>query len=103
MSPSPPSESGVDGGRDGRGRFLPGNRASKGNVLARKAAQCRAKLFSAVSTKDFVAVVKQTVALAKAGQPWAVKLLLSYMLGEPQPFDLIERIENLEHGRGDYQ
>jgi hypothetical protein len=94
-----PSESGVDGGRDGRGRFAKGNRVSKGNVAARKAAQCRAKLFSAVTTKDFVDVVKQTVALAKAGQPWAVKLLLEYLLGAPQPWDVLERLENLEERR----
>jgi hypothetical protein len=103
MSEGTPSQTGVDGGRDAAGRFAKGNRASKGNVAARKAAQCRAKLFSVVTMKDFTEIVKQTVALAKAGQPWAVKLLLEYLLGQPVQWDLLERIEKLETlDRGGY-
>jgi hypothetical protein len=96
MSDSP-SETVVDGaGRDRRGRFATGNRASKGNVIARKAARCRARLFSAVAMRDFQIIVRKVVSEAQRGRPWACKLLFSYLLGDPQPFDFLERLEKLE-------
>ncbi len=92
-----PSQTAVDGdGRDQRGRFARGNKASKGNVIARKAAQCRAKLFSAVSGKDFQTVVKKVVSEAERGKPWATKLLFVYLLGPPIEADVVSRIEALE-------
>jgi hypothetical protein len=91
-----PSETGVGGGRRPDGRFAPGNQLSQGNVIARKAARCRAKLFDAVSTTDFEAVVRRVVKEAKAGESWACKLLFAYLLGEPVAADVLERIENLE-------
>ena len=95
-----PSESGSSGRRPD-GTFAPGNRLSQGNVIARKAARCRARLFDAVSLTDFQAVVNRVVAEAKSGEHWACKLLFSYLLGDPQPFDLIERLERLEQALGD--
>jgi hypothetical protein len=50
---------------------------------------------------DFQAVVNRVVAEAKSGEHWACKLLFSYLLGDPQPFDLIERLERLEQALGD--
>ena len=96
MADSPPPSTTDCDGRDRRGRFAIGNRLSKGNAAARKAAKCRAKLFATVSTKDFAAVVKQLVEKAKAGESWAVKLLFAYMIGEPLPLDIEERITALE-------
>ena len=75
----------------------------QGNVIARKAARCRAKLFDAVSTTDFEAVVRRVVKEAKAGEHWACKLLFSYLLGDPVPPDIIGRLESVEaaqQGRG---
>jgi hypothetical protein len=97
MSDNQPPTTDSDGGdRDPRGRFAPGNHASHGNVAARKAARCRAKLFNAVSVADFQAIVKTVVGLAKGGEGWAVKLLFSYLLGDPLPADVTERLDNLE-------
>ena len=95
MDTATPSQSAVDG-RDNKGRFAAGNKLSRGNVIARKAAQCRAKLFSTVSTRDFQAIVKRVVADAKAGESWACKLLFAYMLGDPQQYDTEERLARLE-------
>lgn len=97
--PSTPDSDGHNG-RDQRGRFSAGNRCSKGNVLARKAAQCRAKLFETVSGADFTAIVRRTVAEAKRGEPWAVKLLFAYLLGEPLAHDVEERIAEIEKTLG---
>ena len=94
MEEQPPTT--VSDGRSPRGRFLPGNKASKGNVCARKAAQCRAKLFATISLQDFTEVDRQLVTEAKSGQAWAVKLLFSYLLGEPLPFDIDEQLRQIE-------
>ena len=83
-------------GRGPDGRFRPGNRISKGNSVARKAGQFRAKLFSSVKAADFRAIIQQLVQEAMAGRPWAVKLVLEYLIGQPRDVDLEERLENLE-------
>jgi hypothetical protein len=84
------------GGRNPDGTFARGNRLSQGNAAARKAATFRARLFGAVSAGDFTTIVKRIVQEAKGGEAWACKLLLSYLLGEPQPFDFLARLESLE-------
>jgi hypothetical protein len=86
----------VSDGRDQRGRFLPGNRVSKGNVLARKAATFRAKLFHAVSYDDFAEIVQRLLQEAKSGESWAVKLTLEYLIGQPRDIELEERLQKLE-------
>ena len=93
-----PSPSVVDGssGRRPDGRFAPGNQLSQGNVIARKAARCRAKLFDSVTLTDFDAVVKRVVKEAKAGQHWACKLLFSYLLGDPVQPDLTARLDEIQ-------
>jgi len=74
---------------DKSGRFTPGNRASTGNAAARKAATFRAKLFAAVHHADFVEVARRLLQEAKAGKPWAVKLLLAYLIG-PAESEMVE-------------
>jgi hypothetical protein len=96
-----PSQTALDGARQPNGRFAPGNRCGKGNAVARKASQFRAKLFSATSVKEFDAIRRVLVEEALARRPWAVKLFLSYMIGEPQPMDVVETIEKLEEVLGD--
>jgi hypothetical protein len=96
-SPQPqPSTTAANGDRGPGGKFAPGNKAAKGNPFARKAAQLRSALFRAVSATDLRAIVKSLVADAKTGDTTAAKLVLAYTLGDPQPADLISRLENLE-------
>jgi len=102
LSDEKPSESGADG-RDRRGRFAAGNRASKGNVLARKAARFRSRLFNTVSEDDFAEVVERLIREAKSGESWACKLLFSYLLGEPSALDALEQIELLRQRIKDLQ
>ena len=83
-------------GRDSRGRFGAGNKWSQGNVVARKVAQFRARLFSVVSDDDFAAIIARLVAEAKAGESWAMRLFLQYVLGEPQALDALLAVEELE-------
>lgn len=93
-TPLQTDENGVE--RDQQGRFKAGNRAARGNGVARKAARFRAKLFSSTTGSDFAEIVGVLLDKAKAGEPWAVKLALSYLIGEPQPVDLLERMEAIE-------
>ena len=95
-----PSET-VVGGRRPDGRFGPGNRFSEGNVIARKAARCRAKLFDSVSTTDFGKVVKRVLREAEAGEQWACKLLFAYLLGDPTAPDLTARLDDIRQALGD--
>ena len=90
-----PSTNGSNGRGTG-GRFAKGNAGGPGNPHARKVAQLRAALFRAVSTTDLREVTKRLVTEAKSGDTAATRLLLSYVLGEPQPYDFLERLEQLE-------
>jgi hypothetical protein len=101
-----PSPTGLNGsGRTPSGQFAAGNKYARGNPFARKAQQLRSALFRAVSVTDLRAIVKALVNDAKAGDVQAARLVLGYTLGDPQPFDLLERIERLESletGRGGF-
>ena len=96
-----PSPAGPNGsGRTPSGRFKPGNKYGRGNPFARKAQQLRSALFRTVTVADLRAIVKALVTSAKTGDVQSARLVLAYTLGDPQPFDLVERIEALEQ-RGD--
>jgi hypothetical protein len=91
--PIPP----VSDGRDlTTGRFTPGNQAATGNAVPRKAATFRAKLFRCVSPTDFREIVQKLVEEAKAGEPWAVKLALQYLVGRSEDVEMHERLLILE-------
>ena len=83
-------------GRDGAGRFAPGNRLAKGNPHARRAQELRAALFEAVTPEDLREVVLRMVQDAKDGDHQARKELFDRTLGKPVEADLIERISELE-------
>jgi hypothetical protein len=90
-----PKETDVDGG-NGRdpttGRFLPGNRLSKGHDFNRRLSEWRGAVSSAVSGEDLAAVIKALVKAAKAGDVAAATLLFRYTLGVPtQSFVVEER------------
>jgi hypothetical protein len=83
-------------GRGPGGRFARGNPGGPGNPFARKVGQLRAALLRGVKSGDVKAVIVALLGKAKAGDVAAAKLVLAYTLGEPQPFDLLARLEALE-------
>lgn len=70
-------------GRDGQGRFLPGNPGGPGNPLAGRVHQYRTALAEAVTEDDIRAVIGKLVAAARAGERWAIRELLDRCLGKP--------------------
>ena len=70
---------------DGRGRFLPGNRAAvgRGNPNAARVNACRSALAHTVTEADLRAVIAKLVERTKAGERWAVCELLDRCLGKP--------------------
>ena len=93
-APSPTASNG--NGRDGNGRFAPGNRFANGNPHARRIGQLRSALLEAVTPDDVMAIARKMVEMAKAGDIQAAREVLLRVLGRPQEADLIERLERLE-------
>lgn len=71
--------------RDDRGRFVPGNQASRGNGRKPKPIEENylAILRAVVTPEEFEAVVRSLLCAAKKKSIPAIKLLLSYLLGQP--------------------
>jgi len=86
----------MDAERDSRGRFLPGNKAGRGNPVNRKAQQLRVALLRAVSAGDLRAIIKALVEKAKHGDVTSAKVVLERILGPPVAADVLERLELLE-------
>jgi len=97
---SAPSEEWLPAVCDGKevvtGRFARGNQCAKGNTAPRKAATFRANLFRCVTPADFRGIVQRLVEEAKAGQPWAIKLAMQYLVGRAEDVELHERLLILE-------
>jgi hypothetical protein len=91
----PPSTTGANG-RGPRGRFIPGNKAAKGNPFAKRVAALRASLYEAVTPADMEAVVKKLVIQAKAGDVASIKELLQRLLGPAEAIDLNDRLAAME-------
>jgi hypothetical protein len=74
MSETPP----FNDGRTTGGRFAPGHKFSHGMKpgTRHRATMLAEKLFSA----DAAAIVKKVVAAAKAGEPWAAKLVIERII-----------------------
>lgn len=70
-------------GKDASGRFLPGNKAGKGNPLNRKAQQLRASMLRAVTRADVYDIFRALIEQAKSGDTSAAKLILEQVLGRP--------------------
>lgn len=70
-------------GRDGKGRFLPGNQVATGNPFAKRTAELRTTLLDAVSPADLKRMVAKMICLAKDGDVQAFKVLMSYTVGKP--------------------
>jgi len=94
--PTTPTGDGETGRDKATGRFLPGNRCGRGSPLAAAAQRLRVALFRAVKVGDVRGIIGAMVERAKGGDVAAAKLVLQYTLGEPQPLDILERLESLE-------
>ena len=87
-----PSPNGSNG-RDASGRFVKGWKGGPGNPHARRVADIRSVLMSAVSDDDLRAIVSTLVEKAKAGDVMAAREVLDRLLGkakvavavEPEP------------------
>jgi hypothetical protein len=90
MSDTPPDDGRLTGGRTATGKFAPGNKASRGKLPGERnrATLMAERLMSA----DAEAIVKKVVAAAKAGEPWAAKLVIERIIPPARdratPFDL---------------
>ena len=96
MSERTPTPSASDGNRDSTGRFIAGNKASKGNPLGPMVAKLRSCLLNSVTEDDMRAIVAALVDKAKRGDVSAASLLFDRCLGKPLEIDIIERLEQLE-------
>src|SRR5882724_11223383 len=75
----------LDVGKDVQGRFRPGNKGGPGNPFARKCAALRKALLDSVSEQDLKDVVVMLKLKAQRGDLAAMKLLLQYCVGKPEP------------------
>lgn len=92
-----PAESNGHHGRDKSGRFASGNRAGKGNPLARKVQQLRTAMVDAVSDADVKEIIAALVTAAKAGDVTAAREILDRTVGKPAQTHLLQRVEELEN------
>jgi hypothetical protein len=71
--------------RDEKGRFRKGNPGGPGNPFGRQVAKLRQIALEAVSEEDLRAIMEVLKEKARQGDIAAIKLLLSYTVGKPQP------------------
>lgn len=69
-------------GRDGRGRFTPGNPGGPGNPHAKRVAELRSAVLEAVTADDLRAVIGKLLERAKAGELGAVEILFDRVFGK---------------------
>lgn len=83
-------------GRDGRGRFVRGNKGGPGNPYARRIGRLRSALLDAVTPEDLREVAAALVREAKGGSVPAAREIIDRLLGPPVAADIVERLEALE-------
>jgi hypothetical protein len=93
---NPLSSAGDGGSRDGRGRFVIGNKAGKGNPLNRKVQKLRAALLRSVKPTDIAQAAKMLVQQAKQGDRFAFAELLDRTIGRAVQLEVLVRLEALE-------
>lgn len=71
-------------GKDGKGKFLPGNRFGKGNPRLAKSMMLKGALLDAVTTGRWATICEQHIKLCEGGDLDAIKLLYAYVLGRPE-------------------
>jgi hypothetical protein len=87
MDGESPSPNGVNG-RATNGQFTRGNGGGPGNPFAKQVAALRSVLMEKCSPEDLGEIVTKLVALAKAGDLQAAKLILDRTLGKTVTVDL---------------
>lgn len=80
--PREPSSNGANG-RDPRGRFQRGNPGGPGNPYARAVAAFRRALYAALTPEDVTRLVQALRDRALDGDAACARLLLRYLVGEP--------------------
>ena len=72
-------------GRDGRGRFTPGNSGGPGNPFARQVAGLRQGLLKRINAEAIDRIAAKLISLAEAGNLQAIKMVFDYAIGKPKP------------------
>ncbi len=70
-------------GRDGKGKFVPGNRCGHGNPFGGQTAKLRAAMVHAVTPEDMAEIIRRVVANAKEGDLASAKTVFAYCVGQP--------------------
>lgn len=96
--------SGGKSGRDSRGKFLAGNRFSRGATpLQAKQQKLRAALLSAVTPQDLREVIQALLAKARGGDVGAAQELLNRVIGRPTSAETNQKLAELERALADIQ
>ncbi len=90
-------KSGDSWNRQAGGRFGPGNRGGGVTGAAAKAGHLRRKLFEAETPERVKQVVEALFVEATQGNVAAAKEYLDRVIGPAKAFDVLERLEQLEH------
>ena len=97
-----PSTDGLNG-RNENGKFTENNRFGHGNPFAKKTAQLRAALLSAITPDDMIAIIKITIVKARRGQIAAIREVFDRAIGKSLESDLLEKIETLEKAVNEFE
>jgi hypothetical protein len=73
----------VPNGRDTSGRFVPGNKCSKGHAYHKRIHNLRRAIIAASTPKDIIEIIQKLAELAKTGDVAAAKVYLDYVVGRP--------------------
>jgi hypothetical protein len=79
--------------RDASGRFQAGNRGGPGNPFARQVAALRQAMLKRVTAEDIERLTGKLLELADEGSIQAIKLVLAYTIGKPQPAPNPDRMD----------
>jgi hypothetical protein len=90
---APPIPSPALWGRDGRGRFAPGNAGGPGNPFGKKTAALRKAFLDALSPERIRDLADRLYGQAVAGDLAAAKLVLAYAVGRPDPAPDPDRVD----------
>jgi hypothetical protein len=86
-----------DTGRDGAGKFTPGNAGGPGNPFARRVAHLRSVMVQAISDEDIAAIIVKLMEQARAGDAASAKVLFQYVIGKPTVAPNPDRMDRDEY------
>jgi hypothetical protein len=81
--PKPPSATGVNGGKDSRGRFAPGNAYGRGDPHRGKRAMLQAAVTRIVTADDIAEIIAALIEKAKQGDVMAAREVFDRVFGRP--------------------